>query len=205
MSASTSRPEIYRRLGMEDQSQPVDDVAPVPPTTTLSIQKPENDTLLWPESLATPGIIPRHLKRSATAAFPVLEVLQRLLYRLRPHGTSGGDLEKALALIGLYQAVRPVYTHFKELFLWAFTVQITIPESDPVSKEILGWMGSEIVSKSRTRSAMLLTGSIDNMNGPFPHQLRFPGTGPGNGPADDEVLCLPPLGTRIFWYDRAYI
>lgn len=190
---------------MEDQSQPGDLVAHVPPNTTLSIQKPGNDTSLWPEPLTTPGVIPRHLKKSATAAFPILEVLQRLLYRLRPQGTSGSDLEKALALIGLYQAVRPVYSHIKKLFLWAFTVQITVPESDPVSKEILGWMGSEIVSKSRTRSAMLLTGSIDNMNGPFPHQMRFPGTGPGNDRVDDEVLCLPPLGTRIFWYVRFYL
>jgi hypothetical protein len=171
------------------------------PTTNLVISAPATSTELWPEPLDTPGIIPRHLKRAATASFPVLEVLQRILYRFRPPGTSGvGDLEKILAVIGLYQAARPVYNHLKDFFLWACTVQITVPEMDPVATEILAWIGAEIILKDRTRSAMMVTSGTEHLNSSFHHPIRFPGPGGGGGdPADETVVCLPPLGTRIFW------
>ncbi|KAH7357601.1 P-loop containing nucleoside triphosphate hydrolase protein [Pyrenochaeta sp. MPI-SDFR-AT-0127] len=154
---------------------------------------------LWPEPLDTPGYIPRHMKRSATASFPILEVVQRILYRLRS-SANGGDLEKILALIGLYQAVRPVYYHLKEFCVWAFTVQVTIPESDPVAKEVLAWMGSNVILNSRTRSAMLVTGGLQDPNDDF-HRRMMLSRGPimGSQRVDDEVLCLPPIGTRLFW------
>jgi chaperone BCS1 len=123
---------------------------------------------LWPEPLDTPGYIPRHLKRTATTQFPILEVIQRILYRLKPYG---GDLEKLLALIGLYQALRPAYRHLRDFFLWAFTVQVTIPENDPVAKEVLAWMGSEVLSKSYTRSAMLVTGGLQDANDEFHRRM----------------------------------
>lgn len=160
---------------------------------------PPSHTQLWPEPLDTPGIIPQHLKRSATADFPVLEVLQRLLYRLRPFGGTGGDLEKALALIGLYQAIRPVYRHLRDFFLWAFTVQISVPESEPLAKEILSWMGSEVVNKSRTRSAMLVAGGSEHASVYINH-IRLPGQTAHGDQGNAEILCLPPVGTRLFWY-----
>jgi chaperone BCS1 len=122
------------------------------PSTDLTFS-PGKASQLWPEPLDTPGLIPRHLKRSATGQFPILEVIQRLLYRLKPSGV--GDLEKILALVGLYQAAQPVYKHLKGLFIWAFTVQVTIPETDPVAREVLAWMGAEVILNSHTRSAML--------------------------------------------------
>jgi chaperone BCS1 len=89
---------------------------------------------LWAEPLDTPGVIPHHLTRSAAASSPLLEILQRILYRLRPTGT--GDLERALALLALYQAIRPAYGFLRDMLLWACTVQITVQESDPAAKEV---------------------------------------------------------------------
>lgn len=129
---------------------------------------------------------------------PLLEVFQRILYRLRPGG-SASDLELALAALGLWQAFRPAYKHLKDFFFWAATVQIMIPESDAVSREILTWMGSEVIAKRRARSAMLVTGGMENLNNNFPHQMRLPGQGGAQNRVGDEVLCLPPLGTRLFW------
>ena len=101
--------------------------------------------------------------------------------------------------MGLYQAIRPVYNHLKDLFLWAFTVQVTIPESDPVAKEVLAWIGAEIVQKTRTRSVMLVTGGLESSNINYHNPLRFPGVGPNKEHDTEEVVCLPPLGNRLFW------
>jgi chaperone BCS1 len=178
------------------------DVVPTqsyPPATSFP-------TELWPEPLNTPGIIPRHLKRSATASFPILEVLQRILSRLRPQGTTS-DLEKVLALIGLYQAARPVYGYLRDLFFWVFTVEITVAESDPIAREVLAWMGENVLRGAHTRSAMLVTGGLDtvNLNAYTGHaqSMRFsppPPPGSRQDRVHDEVACLPPIGTRIFWY-----
>ena len=159
-----------------------------------------DDKELWPEPLDTPGYIPRHMKRSATASFPILEVIQRLLYRLKSHAPSS-DIEKLLALIGLHQAVRPVYKYLKDFILWALTVQVTIPETDPVAKEILAWMGTNVIKDSRTRNAMLVTSSTQDMNNdPMGRRIVLPHI-PIVGPerTDDEVICLPPIGSRLFW------
>jgi len=157
----------------------------------------ESDNL-WPEPIDTPGYIPHHLKRSATSQFPVLEIIQRLLYRLKP---GGGDLEKLLALIGLYQAVRPLYTHLKGFILWAFTVQITVPENDPVAKEILAWVGANVILHSRSRNAMLVTGGTQDQNDDFHRRMIMNRGMPtyGTQKEDREVLSLPPIGTQLFW------
>jgi chaperone BCS1 len=167
------------------------------PTYELDVP-PAMTEQLWPERLDTPGLIPRHLKRSATGQFPILEVIQRLLYRLRPSGI--GDIEKLLALIGLYQAIRPAYKHLKDFFTWAFTVQVTIPETDPVAREVLAWMGSEVILNSHTRSAMLVTGGTQDPNDEF-HRRMMAAHNPraAADKSNDEVLCLPPIGTRLFW------
>ncbi|KAH7094351.1 P-loop containing nucleoside triphosphate hydrolase protein [Paraphoma chrysanthemicola] len=161
------------------------------------VLEPATDQL-WPESLDTPGLIPRHLKRNATRSFPILEVLQRILHRLRPTGTAG-DLEKLLALIGLYQAVGPVYKHLKDFFIWAFTSQITILEHDAVARDVLAWMSTEVIQNGRTRSAMLSSGSLDTANTSFYLPSHLTGGRAAVEPNDEKVLCLPPLGTRIFW------
>ncbi|CAI9630527.1 unnamed protein product [Alternaria burnsii] len=167
------------------------------PSTDLTFS-PGKTSQLWPEPLDTPGLIPRHLKRSATGQFPILEVIQRLLYRLKPSGV--GDLERILALVGLYQAAQPVYKHLKGLFIWAFTVQVTIPETDPVAREVLAWMGAEVILNSHTRSAMLVTGGFQDPNDDF-HRRMMVARNPGAAAdkVDEEVLCLPPIGTRLFW------
>jgi chaperone BCS1 len=144
------------------------------------MMSPESSTIttsteLWLEPLDTPGIVPRHLKRSATASFPILEVLQRILSRLRPQGTTS-DIEKVLALIGLYQAVKPV------------------------AKEIMAWMGAEVIRTAHNRSAMLVTGGLETVNHHgFSHPMRFSPSPIGGDHIDEEVACLPPIGTRIFW------
>ena len=81
---------------------------PAPPGPYLPQIPPRDDKQLWPEPLDTPGLVPYHMKRSATAAYPYLEVIQRLLYRFRL-GPGVGEVEKVLALIGLYQTLKPLY------------------------------------------------------------------------------------------------
>jgi chaperone BCS1 len=165
-------------------------------TTELAVSPPRENpdaTQLWPEPLDTPGYIPRHLKRAATAQYPLLEVLQRLLYRLKP---SGGDLEKVLALIGLYQAIRPVYQHLRDFCIWAFTVQVTIPEHDPVAKEVLAWMGTNVIRDSHTRSAMLVTGGLQDANDDFHRRMVSAySTGCQSSPSSVVVALFEPLLT----------
>ncbi|CAE7193851.1 hypothetical protein CFE70_007278 [Pyrenophora teres f. teres 0-1] len=154
---------------------------------------------LWPEPIDTPGYIPHHLKRSATSQFPVLELMQRMLYRLKP----GGDLEKVLALIGLYQAIRPLYAHLKKFFFWAFTVQVTISDTDPVAKDVLAWMGSNVILNSYSRSAMLVTGGVQGQEDAVHLHISkmYHGGIQEAGTEKDtkEVFSLPPIGTQLFW------
>ena len=153
---------------------------------------------IWPERLDTPGYIPHHLKRSATGQFPILEVIQRLLYRMRPSGVT--DVEKLLAIIGLYQAICPLYTHLKDFCIWAFTVHVTIPEYDPIAKDVIAWIGSEVIANSHSQSAMLITGGISDPREEYLRRvLGPPGGGSVTDEKDDEVFCLPPIGDRLFW------
>lgn len=147
----------------------------------------------------TPGIIPRHITRAAAASSLLLEILQRLLYRFRPPGT--GDLEQALALLGLFRAIRPIYNILRDAMFWAFTVEITIPEADPVAKEVLAWMGAEVVQKRHTHSAMLVTnGASDLKTNSIQNMRRY---AQGQPQLDDQgqqdVAFVPPIGTRLFW------
>lgn len=153
---------------------------------------------LWSEPLDTTGLIPHNFKRAARNQFPILEILQRLLYRIKP---SSDDLEKLLALIGLIQAVRPVYGYMKDLLAWLLTVQITIPEMDPVAKDVLAWVGSEVIMNSRTRSAMLVTGGSHDPNDDFHKRMMMARNQnqTNRRKGSDEVLCLPPIGTKLFW------
>ncbi|KAJ8114697.1 hypothetical protein OPT61_g3475 [Boeremia exigua] len=176
------------------------------PSTSLAVAAPVQaapDPLqTWPEPVDTPGILPRHLMRRVSSQLPFLEILHRFLYRIRP-GTHY-DLDKAVAVIALCSAAVPVYGCVKGLAAWAFTVQITIPDNDPVAKDILAWMSANVIQKSRSRSAMIVTegSQYDEMN--FSRRLMI---GPSSrvgyrnmqGVVDNEVTCSPPIGSRIFW------
>ncbi|XP_014560866.1 hypothetical protein COCVIDRAFT_34200 [Bipolaris victoriae FI3] len=152
---------------------------------------------IWPEPLDTPGYVPRHLKRAATGQFPILELIQRLLYRLKPSGM--GEVERILALVGLYQALYPAYTYLKDFCMWMCTVQVTISEADPVAKEILAWIGSEVIPKSHSRSAMLATGGMHDSHQAFPLVMMPSPPGAATHKKDDGIFCLSPIGTRLFW------
>ncbi|KAF1358696.1 P-loop containing nucleoside triphosphate hydrolase protein [Lizonia empirigonia] len=180
--------------------------APTASSTDLIVAAPvqlANDNLqIWPEPVDTPGILPRHLIRQASSRVPLLEIIHRLLYRLRPDTHS--DLDKILAVVALYSAAIPVYNYLKDFAIWAFTVQITIPEHDPAAKDVLAWMSAEVIQNRRSRSAMIVTDGSqqDEMN-----QGRRLMIGPSGrvgsrnmqGTVDNEVSCLPPIGSRIFW------
>lgn len=155
-----------------------------------------NETRVWSEPLSTPGYIPQHLKRVATSQYPIVEILQRLLYRLQPNS----DLEKVLALVALYNAVQPVYRHIKDFFFWAFTVDLAIPERDPVAKEVMGWISSEILTKHHTRTAMLTTGALYDPIEDTQSRIYGPLNFSNAITLEDEVQNLrPPIGKRIFW------
>ncbi|KAH9876278.1 hypothetical protein J1614_004157 [Plenodomus biglobosus] len=173
---------------------------PASSTDLVAIGKavPVKPTQLWSEPLDTTGLIPHNLKRAATSQFPIIEILQRLLYRIKPRG---GDLEKLLALIGLFQAVKPVYGYIKDFLAWALTVQVTIPETDPIARDVLAWVGSEVIMNSHTRNAMLVTGGSQDANDEFHSRMmmvRNPSIAPLHN-HNQEALCLPPIGTRLFW------
>jgi chaperone BCS1 len=158
-------------------------------------------TAVWPESLDTPGIIPRHVMRAVSEALPIFEVLQRALRRLGLHGTTG-ELEKVVALIGFYKAVKPVYNYLKSFFWWAFTSHVTISEHDPAAKEVLAWMGAEGTHNSHTRQAVLVTSSAGTGNAGSTEEayLRLlSGSDITSGRGDRKSACLPTIGTRLFW------
>jgi mitochondrial chaperone BCS1 len=146
------------------------------------------------EPLESSGIVPDHQKRAVTARIPLLEILQRLVYRLQP----GTNLEVVLALIALYQAGFPVYHYVKRVLQDVFTSQITVSEHDPVAKEILAYMTANVMPQGRTTKAMLVSvvnfhdGSDSLMRDILHH--RSPQAG---GP--DELQYMPPLGKKLFW------
>lgn len=80
------------------------------------------------EPLGSPGLIPNYLKRAATIDYPLIEIFQRVLFRLQPGG--GATIENVLALVALLKVSRPVYRHLKDFFFWAFTSQVVISEND---------------------------------------------------------------------------
>ncbi|KAF2998193.1 hypothetical protein E8E13_004337 [Curvularia kusanoi] len=165
--------------------------------------QPRNNPLeTWPEPVDTPGILPRHLIRQASTRLPLLEILHRLLYRIRPD--NHGDLDRILAAIALYSAVVPVYNFLKDFAFWAFTVQVTIPEHDPAAKDVLAWMSTEVVQNRRSRSAMIVTEGAQQDDMMYARRLMIGPSSRGGHhnvqtSVDNEVSCFPPLGSRIFW------
>jgi len=154
---------------------------------------------LYKEPLDTPGLVPQHLKRATLIGLPLLEILQRLVYRLQP----GHNIEKLLALIALYRASVPVYKYLKHAFIYLCTSQITVPEYDPVAKEILNWMASEVMSKSHTTEALMLTSGSNG--GPYDAENYYRTMMLQRGQAvqvSDEVQMLPPIGRKFFWQVR---
>lgn len=60
-------------------------------------------------------------------------------------------------------------------------------------------MGAKVMRDSHTRSAMLVTRSTDNLVNGTPAHRPFNMRLPTNDRMDDKVVCLPPIGYRIFW------
>jgi chaperone BCS1 len=172
----------------------------VPPVSALPPTKTSGDLALYSEPLDTPGVIPKHLKRAATTQFPLFEIVQRFLLRLRP-GIVVLDLEKIVAIIALYNAAEPAYRHIKAFLTWSLTCQVTVPEHDPVAREVTEWMASNVIGKSMlTRGAMIVSNTSPEQGGSmqmFQHMIaNQSGVDVGNS---DEPQCLPPIGKRIFW------
>lgn len=192
------------------------------PSTDLVVTTPvrpvNNDPLaIWPEPVDTPGILPRHLIRAASSRIPLLEIAHRLVYRIRPDTHTG--LDRVLVAIALYSAAVPVYRYLKDFAIWAFTVQITIPEHDPyvalflliaftdftsAAKDVLAWMSAEVISKRHSRSAMIVTEGSQQDEMIHPRRLMMSASGRVGsrnmqGVIDNDVSCLPPVGSRIFW------
>ncbi|KAF2732416.1 P-loop containing nucleoside triphosphate hydrolase protein [Polyplosphaeria fusca] len=145
------------------------------------------------EPLGVGGVIPLHLKEAVVHGHPLLEIVQRLAYRLH-----GWDLDKILVLIALYNAGAPVYRFLKQQLVRLTTAEIIIPEYDPLAREVLQWMSANIMAK-RTTQALVSSGSeaqtsMDNY--PIPYGRRG---APTNNLDTDDFQCMPPIGKKIFW------
>lgn len=122
-------------------------------------QQQQQEVALYREPVTTPGLVPSHLKRATADAFPLIEVVQRFLFHVNP-GT-GASIEKLVALVALYKVASPVWYYVKELILHSLTSRISISESDPVAFEVIQWLSTEVISKSRlTTSATVATGDL---------------------------------------------
>jgi chaperone BCS1 len=64
-------------------------------------------------------------------------------------------------------------------------------------------MGAEVVQRRYARSAMLVTGGLESHDHSYHQQVRmtrFPTAARSEQRDAQDVVCLPPLGTRLFWY-----
>lgn len=148
------------------------------------------------EPLDTPGIIPVHLKRAVTASYPLIEILQRIVYRLQP----GTTMNSVLALIALYKAGQPVYDYVKNLLARLFTSQVTVSEYDPAAREILAYIAANVMPNSNWNTkAMLASGSgVQDAQDGFMRELMLQRYGRVLRESD-EVQCMPPIGKKLFW------
>ena len=147
------------------------------------------------EPLDSPGLIPSHMKRSVKAKYPLLEILQRLIFRLQP----GTTLNSVLALITLYQAGAPVYKYLKRALQNIFTSQITISEYDPVAREVMAYMSANVLPQSIWNTkAILASGSASQETNSYIQEMMLARYGRAM-PTTDEMQFMPPIGTKIFW------
>ncbi|KAF2794707.1 P-loop containing nucleoside triphosphate hydrolase protein [Melanomma pulvis-pyrius CBS 109.77] len=150
---------------------------------------------IYRQPLDSPGLVPVHQKQAVAVGLPILEILQRLLHRLQ----SGYSLDTVLALIAIYKAGVPVYKCLTHVFVYLFTSQVTVPEYDPVAKEILAWMSSEVMSKSRTTEAMILSSGDDSSFFGKENFYRHVGQRASAAQLSDDVQYMAPIGKKIFW------
>lgn len=146
------------------------------------------------EPINSPGIVPDHLKRAVTTTLPLLEILQRLVYRLHP----GTNLEILLAAIALYKASTPVYSYIKHVLERTLTSQVTVSEYDPVGREILAYMSANYMNNSTTTRAMLVSNISQESQDTNMRQMMLQRGGPMNMQTDG-VQCMPPPGKKLFW------
>lgn len=125
---------------------------PPPIATMLDEMK---KVTLYREPITTPGLIPLHLKQATVAEIPVIEVVQRFISHLKLG--SGATVENFLALVALFKVVKPAWRYLKDLFLRFFGSRVSIPETDPVAQEIIQWMSTEVIDKTITTTATMVS------------------------------------------------
>ena len=119
-------------------------------------------TILSEEPTRT-DLIPRHLKQLAVAQNPIIEIAHRFISQLRPN--SGTELERLVALIALFGVVSPLWSRFKKLTLKLFASRISVPETDPIAQEIMQWISAEVIDKSLTTSATVVSNPTASLFG----------------------------------------
>jgi chaperone BCS1 len=149
------------------------------------------------EPLDSPGIIPKHQKRAVTAKLPLLEIIQRLVFRIQP----GTKLETAVALIALYYACEGAWEWSKPKLKHMFTSEVSVSELDPIAQEILSYMSANEMSKSDTTNAVLVSrNSALEGHDSYMRDMMYISRHRGHAKKEaDEIQCLPPIGTKIFW------
>ncbi|KAF2636013.1 P-loop containing nucleoside triphosphate hydrolase protein [Massarina eburnea CBS 473.64] len=176
------------------------DLATTTPNPSKSVAtqgKEKKDLTLYEEPLNTPGVVPLHLKRDVNTDYPIVEIAQRLLLRLKPETFLCGNLEAILAAIALYKAAAPVYSHLEHFLLWAFTSQITISEFDPIAKDVFTWMSSNVIIKNNSTCAIMSTGESFDTTG-YRRIIRMDMVS-NRSSSTEESHTVPALGQRLFW------
>ncbi|KAF2662184.1 P-loop containing nucleoside triphosphate hydrolase protein [Lophiostoma macrostomum CBS 122681] len=149
------------------------------------------------EPIDSPGIIPKHQKQSVTAKLPLLEIIQRAVFRIQP----GTKLETVVALIALYYACEGAWEWSKPKLKRLFSSQVTISELDPIALEVLAYMSANVMSKADTTNAVLVSRSSALAGGDsYMRDMMFLARHRGHAKKEtDEIQCLPPIGTKVFW------
>ncbi|KAF2117921.1 P-loop containing nucleoside triphosphate hydrolase protein [Lophiotrema nucula] len=155
------------------------------------------------EPLDTPGIVPQHLKRRVVQGIPLVEIFQRLLYRVRP-GLPGHLDDIILGGIALLIAGAPIYQFIKRQLLQWVTSEITIPENEPIAREVLQWMSANVVAKviSNSGATQAMVVSSNDLNAMDPYMSAMygrRGMGAMAHEKTDELQALPPVGSKVFW------
>ncbi|PSN64096.1 P-loop containing nucleoside triphosphate hydrolase protein [Corynespora cassiicola Philippines] len=151
------------------------------PARAPQLRKDRDIPRLYSEPLDSDGIVPVRFQKALVISFPILEIIQRCLYRL----PINGNLDTVISLITLYRIAQPTWDMARSFFIRFATSSVSIAEHDPVAKEVMAWMSANVISKSHTTRAF-----ID-------YEMKDRNAMTQQNP--DEVSCLPSFGSRLFW------